>query len=148
MNGIGLVARTVPNYVAERWTGPLNLLIPLIALTGVLLYAWVAVDSVTGLWVFAVMYGISSSGITGLYPVVLTRLTDTVNKQGVRSGMGFSIVGCAVLTGPPIAGALVQKLNGSYLGLQLFSGSTMMVAVVFAMWTRWSKVKWDLTARL
>ena len=148
MNGVGLIARTVPNYVAEKWTGPLNLLIPCIVLTGVLLYCWIAVSSETGLWVFAVMYGIASSGLTGLYPVMLARLTDDPKKQGVRSGMGFAIVGCAVLTGPPIAGALVQKLNGSYLGLQLFSASTMVVAVGFAVAARIAKVGRAFRARI
>jgi predicted MFS family arabinose efflux permease len=148
MNGVGLVARVLPNYIAERWTGPMNLMIPYTAATAIVLFAWTGVDSPAGLWVWAVVYGVVASGIHSLFPVVLTSLTDDAKKLGVRSGMGFSVVGCAVLTGPPIAGALVQRMNGSYLGLQLFAGITMLIALVFLLAARWAKVGGKLKAKL
>ena len=142
LNGVGVIARVLPNFVAEKVTGPLNLILPYVLANGIILYCWIAVDSPTGLWIFAVIYGIAASGIHALFPVVLTSLTDDQKKLGVRSGMGFSIVGCAVLTGPPIAGALVQRANGSYVGLQIFSGTTMIIALVFGVAARWAKVGW------
>jgi MFS-type transporter involved in bile tolerance (Atg22 family) len=148
LNGVGLVARVLPNFVAEKLTGPVNLMLPYVLASGIILYCWVVVESETGLWVFAVIYGIAASGIHALFPVVLTSLTDDQKKLGVRSGMGFSIVGCAVLTGPPIAGALVQRANGSYVGLQVFSGSTMMIAVLFGVAARWAKVGWKVKVKI
>lgn len=41
--------------------------------------------------------------------------------------MVFSIVAFAVLTGPPIAGALISANGGSYLGAQLFAGTSILV---------------------
>ncbi len=148
LNGVGIVARAVPNFVGQKLTGPLNLLLPYILANGIILYCWTTVDSVTGLWVFAVIYGIFASGIHALFPVVLTSLTDDQKKLGVRSGMGFSIVGCAVLTGPPIAGALVQRAHGSYVGLQIFAGSGMAIALLFGVASRGAKAGWKIGVKI
>jgi hypothetical protein len=46
-------------------------------------------------------------------------------------GMVFTIVSFAVLTGPPIAGQLIQKKGGGYEYAQIFSGSVMLVGSGF-----------------
>lgn len=142
MNGVGVVARIIPNVISDRWTGPLNLMIPAAAIAGVILYCWMAVTTVSGLWVFTVLYGMSAAGIQGLFPVVLTSLTIDPKKVGVRTGMGFAIIGCAVLTGPPLAGALIGVDGGKYFGLQGFAGSSMLVGSVIIVGCRWAKVGW------
>ncbi len=40
--------------------------------------------------------------------------------------MVFTIVSFAVLTGPPIAGQLIQKKDGEYQYAQIFAGSVML----------------------
>jgi len=50
---------------------------------------------------------------------------------GTRMGMVFTIVSFAVLTGPPIAGQLIQKKDGGYLYAQLFAGADMLVGACF-----------------
>lgn len=92
LNGVGLVGRVVPNYIAQRWSGPLNTIIPVVFAASIVLFGWIGVDSVTGLWVFATIYGITAAGIQGLFPVVLTSLTTDQKKAGVRAGMAFSVV--------------------------------------------------------
>lgn len=92
LNGVGIPARIIPAYIAQRWTGPLNLMIPTVASAGIILYCWTAVDSVTGLWIFTVAYGIAAAAIQALFPVVMTSLTKDPKKAGVRAGMAFSIV--------------------------------------------------------
>ena len=148
MNGCGVMARIAPNFLSDRLTGPLNLMIPFAAVSAVVFYSWLAVSSVTGLWIFACFYGIFAAGIQGLFPVVLTSLTDDPQKLGVRTGMGFAIIGCAVLIGPPIAGALVSANNGSYVGLQAFAGSCMLLGFSVLLACRWSKVGWNLKVRV
>lgn len=91
LNGVGLVGRLVPNYVAQRWTGPLNLMLPFVAIAAITLYCWAAVDSIAGLWVFTVVYGVAAHALQGLYPVALTSLTTDQKKAGIRAGMGFTI---------------------------------------------------------
>jgi hypothetical protein len=51
--------------------------------------------------------------------------------MGTRMGMVFTIVSFAVLTGPPIAGQLIQKKGGGYEYAQIFSGSVMLVGSGF-----------------
>ena len=91
LNGVGIVGRTLPNYVAQKWTGPLNLMLPCVAVAFIVLYCWIAVDSVAGLWVFTIVYGFAAHALQALYPVVLTSLTSDQKKAGVRAGMGFTI---------------------------------------------------------
>jgi predicted MFS family arabinose efflux permease len=148
MNGVGIVARVFPNIIADRLSGPLNLIIPYSIITAVVFFSWLAVDSVSGLWTWAVVQGISNAGIQALFPVVLTSLTDDPKKMGVRSGMGFTVAGMAVLIGPPIAGALVERLDGDYMGLQLFGGCMLALAAAFQIAARVAKVGWGLRRKI
>lgn len=145
INGVEIPGRLIPAYVAQVWTGPLNFMIPNVASAAILLYSWNAVKSTTALWIWAGFYGFAAAGLQALHPVVLAALTVDPKKIGVRTGMCFSIVvsffgivaaemesehqlrGVAVLTGPPIAGALIQQGGGSFLGLQLFAATAMTV---------------------
>lgn len=140
-NGAGLIGRLVPTFLCARF-GPLNVLIPIVAITGVLAYCWLAVKSVGALWGFVVVYGMVASGIQGMWPIVLASLTTDPQKQGTRTGMGFGVVAFAVLTGTPIAGGIVQSMNGSYVGLQVFAGTCMIVSTAFLVAARWSAVGW------
>ncbi|OCT47460.1 MFS monocarboxylate transporter [Cladophialophora carrionii] len=142
LNGVGVVGRMLPAYVAQRWVGGLNLMIPLAIVASIILYCWIAVDSMSGLWVFAVTYGIVAHGLQSLFPIVLANLTKDPSKAGVRSGMGFTIVGLAVLTGSPIAGALIETNGGRFIGLQLFSATTMVAAAAVLLLVRWVAVGW------
>ncbi|EXJ59689.1 hypothetical protein A1O7_03835 [Cladophialophora yegresii CBS 114405] len=142
LNGVGVVGRMLPAYIAQRWVGGLNLMIPLATVASIILYCWIAVDSMSGLWVFAVTYGIVAHGLQSLFPIVLANLTKDPSKAGVRSGMGFTIVGLAVLTGSPIAGALIETNGGKFIGLQLFSATTMVAAAAVLLLVRWVTVGW------
>ena len=46
-------------------------------------------------------------------------------------GMVFTIVSFAVLTGPPIAGQLIQKKAGQYTYAQIFAGVDMLIGFGF-----------------
>lgn len=80
------------------------MLILFVAGAGLTLFSWTAVKSITGLWAFTAVYGITAAGVQGLFPVVLASITRNPRKLGVGSGMGFAVARLAVLTGPPIAG--------------------------------------------
>ena len=115
---VGIPSRLVPNYVADK-VGPLNSIIPFAFLMGIMVFFWISVTSKSGLFAFAGIYGIGSAGIQSLYPPALSSLTTDLSKAGVRMGMGFSIVAFASLTGPPIAGALIQSNGNDYLHAQV-----------------------------
>ena len=126
INAVGMPGRFVCGLVADRLLGPLNTLIPVACIAGALLYCWAAVSSLGGLLAFCVIYGFFAGGIQSLFPAACASLTLDLSKMGVRTGMCFSFISIACLTGPPIAGALIQQGNGKYLYAQIFGGSAFM----------------------
>ena len=142
LNGVGVIGRLIPAYLADRYFGPLNTMIPITFVSCVLLYWWAAVRSKGGLVGFAVVYGLFASGIQSLFPATLASLTSDLKKTGIRMGMVFSVVSFACLTGPPLAGILIQKRHGSYLYAQIFAGSVMLGGCVFLLACRISKDGW------
>lgn len=148
MNGVGLPARIIPAYFSDKKFGPLNSIMPFAAIAGVVLYSWIAVDTVTGVWIFAVVYGVLAAGVQGLFPAVLTSLTADPMKAGVRAGMGFGVAGIACFSGPPLAGALIERGNGSYMYAQIFAGSSLLVAFMTLSICRWTQVGFKLKAKI
>src|SRR5947208_1546456 len=114
MNGVGYVGRLAPNFFADRSFGPLNTIIPFAFASGIMLFSWAGVTSRGGLYAFSIIYGLFAAGLQSMFPATLSSLTTDLSKTGVRLGMGFSIVSVACLTGPPLAGALIQSNNGNY----------------------------------
>jgi len=52
------------------------------------------------------------------------------------------------LTGSPIAGAISQAQGGGYVGLQLFCGFSMLVAVFIFIAARFVQVGWALNKKI
>ncbi|PLB39367.1 putative MFS monocarboxylate transporter [Aspergillus candidus] len=140
MNGIGLLGRLGPNYLADRFTGPLNMLLPFSLATGVISYCWAGVDSVSGLYAWSAFYGLAAAGIQSLFPATLSTLTTDLKKTGVRMGMVLSVVGVAALIGSPIAGALVEKADGHYLYAQMFMGTVIVAGMLTLSCARLAKL--------
>jgi predicted MFS family arabinose efflux permease len=141
LNGVGVFGRVIPGFVADRYFGPLNTLIPDVALTSALSFCWIAVNSRGGLYAWAVIYGIVGAAIQSLFPATLSSLTTDLRMAGTRMGMVFTIVSFAVLTGPPIAGQLIQKKGGSFLYAQIFAGADMLVGCGLLSAARYAKSK-------
>jgi MFS family permease len=140
MNGVGIVGRLVPNLLADQFTGPLNILIPFSCATAIVAYCWPAAHDMSGLWTFAIVYGLFAAGIQSLFPATLSTLTTDLKKTGVRMGMVLSIVAVAALIGSPIAGALVSTDGGEYLYAQMFMGSAIIAGTVVLIGARVTKV--------
>jgi predicted MFS family arabinose efflux permease len=142
LNGVGLFGRLIPNYLADRYFGPLNLIIPFTFISGLMLYFWMAVSSHSGLTAFAVVYGLFAAGIQSLFPATITSLTNDLQKAGVRLGMVFSFISFAALTGSPIAGALIQSDHGSFRHAQIFAGSVTLCGCMTLLAARVAKTGW------
>lgn len=100
MNAVGMQGRLIYSLTADRLLGSVNTLAPRAFVSGVLLYCWAAVDSLGSLF--------------------------NLTKMGVQTGMCFSVISIACLTGPPLAGALIQKHDGGFLFAQAFGGSAFI----------------------
>ncbi|KJY02113.1 MFS monocarboxylate transporter like protein [Zymoseptoria brevis] len=127
---VGFIFRLVPNYFADR-VGTLNTLIPFAFLCGTMMFAWTGIHSLSGMFVFAAIYGSGSAAIQALFPALFGSLSKVpdMKKAGVRMGMAFSCVSFACLTGPPLAGALIQRRDGDYLYAQVWAGTSFFLGV-------------------
>jgi MFS family permease len=101
--------------------------------SGVFCIAWVGVHSVGAFFTYAALYGCFSGALIPLPPSVFPVICPDSKVLGARLGMAQGIGSVASLIGSPIAGALTSiNAKGSpggvnYMGLQLFSGITMVV---------------------
>ncbi|MCJ1307735.1 hypothetical protein MMC25_001383 [Agyrium rufum] len=138
-NGMGTIFRWIPGILSDRYFGPLNTIVPVNIACGIVLYCWIAIDSRGGLIAFSVLYGSFVAALQALFPAALTSLTTDLKKVGTRTGMVFSIVAFAVLTGPPLAGALISRENGSYTYAQVFAGTAMTAGSCLLAATRFAK---------
>ncbi|KZF20181.1 MFS monocarboxylate transporter-like protein [Xylona heveae TC161] len=134
LNAVGIPGRLIPALLANAYFGAFNTLLVFVLCVGIMLYCWIAISSFGGFVAFVVVYGFCSNAVQTLFPSTLSSLTTDLNKMGVRVGMVFSIISIACLTGPPIAGVLIDKKHGDYLYAQIFGGTTVIlgVSVLFA----------------
>ncbi|KAI1863452.1 uncharacterized protein JN550_009563 [Neoarthrinium moseri] len=128
LNGIGVLGRILPNHIADT-VGPLNMMIPACLITGIALLSWMSVQTPGQLYAWTVFYGIAAGGIQSLFPAGLSSLTTDLRKRGTRMGMTFTIVSFAVLTGNPIAGAIITAEGGKYWGAQVFTGISVLIGM-------------------
>ncbi|RFU27697.1 hypothetical protein B7463_g8640, partial [Scytalidium lignicola] len=131
MNGTGLIGRTIPGFLADRYFGPLNTILFGTLCTTVTIFGWIGVHDRAGTYAWAIMYGITSAIVQALFPGTLSSLTTDLSKAGVRMGQVFTIVSFACLTGPSIAGQLIQVKDGGYLYAQLYAGMCLLVSLFF-----------------
>ena len=146
LNAIGAPARILCNLAADK-LGPVNTLIPAVFAAGVLIFGWTGIHTLPSLYVFCVIYGIFGGGIQSLFPAACASLTTDMKKMGVRTGMCFSFVSLACLTGPPIAGALIQRHDGGYLYAQVFGGVALLVGTLTLMAAKFVRSR-KVTARI
>ncbi|TQS31592.1 hypothetical protein Golomagni_08124, partial [Golovinomyces magnicellulatus] len=139
LNGVGIIGRVLPTIIADRWTGMLNLVIPLGLVATIISFCWSAVSSVSGLYAFAVVYGLIAAALQSLLPATATTMTNDPTKTGTRVGMILGFVSLANLTGPAICGAIIEKQGGSYLGAQMFAATCILMGAITAAATRISK---------
>ena len=71
MNAMGIPFSVAPALVADLLLGPLNTLIIIVALSGILTFVWAAVDPLEGAWVFVILYGFFGAGIQSMFPLAL-----------------------------------------------------------------------------
>lgn len=146
-NAVSTPARVLVGYVADNVLGPLNTYIAALASLSLTLFAWTAVTSGPGMWVWAAAFGITNGAAQAAYVSGLASLTPDPKKLGIRLGMVCGIVAFASLAGPPTAGAILDATGGSYRWAQIWGGSVELLAMLFIMAARWCLEK-SLWARV
>ena len=136
---LSIVGRILPGIAADK-LGRFNVMIVVTLLSAIVTLAiWVPGKSTAAIIVYAMLFGLSSGGFISLGPALIAQVSD-ISQMGVRTGAAFAVASFGSLTGSPIAGAIVSAQGGSYLGLQLFCGCTMLASVVVFVAARWVQV--------
>ncbi|KAF5019792.1 hypothetical protein F66182_8161 [Fusarium sp. NRRL 66182] len=135
LSGVGVVGRMIPNHYADSW-GPLNLMIPTCLVAAIAMFSWISVHTPGQVYAWTVVYGIIGGSILSLFPAGISSLTTDLSTRGARIGMNFTVVSFATLTGNPIGGALITAMDGSYLGAQVFMGTSFIIGAAFIMAAR------------
>ncbi|OAA34182.1 Major facilitator superfamily domain, general substrate transporter [Metarhizium rileyi] len=128
INAVGIPGRLIPAFIADRYLGAVNTLIPTIFCAAVCMFGWVGVRDITADYVWLCIYGFFGAAIQGMFPSTLAGLTKNLSKAGTRIGMIFTIVSVSALTGPPLAGRLIEATGGSYLGVQIWGDTPSTLA--------------------
>ncbi|KDR79107.1 hypothetical protein GALMADRAFT_63444 [Galerina marginata CBS 339.88] len=106
MNASSLFGRTVPNFLADYYV-----MIPSAIISAGLIFGMFGASSIVGVTFFAIFYGFFSGGLVSLAaPAVASFVTHRdLSDLGIRIGMLSFSLAFALLTGNPIAGALLTS---------------------------------------
>ena len=134
INTSSTFGRVVPNFLADK-IGAIDVVIAPTLIAGILALCWIRITSAAGLVIFCVLYGFFTGAFVSLHGPVIVSLSDDISRIGTRIGMllGFAAVG--VLIGNPVAGA-IQRNDGSWVGLQIWTGVLMILSSTFFSATR------------
>ncbi|XXG96428.1 short-chain alcohol dehydrogenase [Hypoxylon texense] len=130
-NAVGVPGRIIPALVSDAYFGPFRTLVPLCVGASILYFGWVGVGSEGALYAFAVVSGLVNAGVQTIAMTGLPTLTKDLSKVGTRSGMIMTVGSFACLTGPPVAGALIDVAGGRYLYMQIWAGCIMFLSACF-----------------
>lgn len=127
-NAGSFVGRIVSSRLIQH-VGRFNTLISAIVLSAILLFCWQAATSLGGIIAFAVLFGLTSGAIIGLFPTTVAATAPQPNQVGTYLGMTMGGIGVFGLTGPPMVGAMVNRYGG-YTEAINFSGAVCTASAV------------------
>lgn len=101
------------------------------AASALLIFCWIAVHSIAGLYVWVVIWGFIS-GIQVSVPVaVVPHLCKSLTQYGSRLGLAWAGAAVGILVGNPIAGALTTSTLSHFSHAQIFAGAVMVTGACF-----------------
>ncbi|RDW91653.1 hypothetical protein BP5796_02818 [Coleophoma crateriformis] len=135
LNAASLFGRIIAGILSDR-IGTYNILVTACYLAGVLSLAlWIPATSNAGIIMFSILFGFASGAYVALAAALVVRISPSP-EIGYRTGILFLVGSVSGITASPIAGAILQSRGGSYIGMQVFSGITLLVGTTFVFGTR------------
>ncbi|KAF7298579.1 Monocarboxylate permease-like protein [Mycena indigotica] len=131
---IGRVAPACLSDVIRRF----NILGPAAFLCGLLclVMGLFAGSSLALLLVFAASYGFASGTFISLITPCVAQISE-MRQIGCRIGLLYSAISVPAVVGPPIAGFLLHADGGTYKGMILFAGLTVICGSFLLLAARW-----------
>jgi MFS family permease len=147
MNAGSIPGRVIPSIIADR-IGNMSVMIPSVLLTGILMLAWISVESQSGLIAISVFVGLTSGSIQAVLPATVAFLCPDLSKLGTNIGMRIFAAGLGLLIGSPVAGAILDHQRTSegdiFWGTLTFSALFILVGGVCLIIARVFKVGFAL----
>ncbi|KFZ03571.1 hypothetical protein V502_10835 [Pseudogymnoascus sp. VKM F-4520 (FW-2644)] len=148
INAVSLPGCVISGVIADRILGSLNTLILLILMCAFLNFVWISISTYGGILAFVTVLGLINGALQSMFISALSSLTSDMSKIGRRSGMVMAAIAFSTLTGGPIAGSLIEKDGGGFLGVQIFGGTIMLVGCGIMITARAAKTGWVVIERL
>ena len=108
--------------------------------SGAMCLAWAAVSSFNGAVAFAFFFGFFLAPLTVFSLAVVPYFCPSMEVLGTRMGIVWAAGSVAFLIGSPVGSSITDTAHGHFLGLQLFSGLTLIVGGVMLL-PLWTKVQ-------
>jgi MFS family permease len=138
MNGAGVLGRLIPPLLADS-LGPFNLLLPSACFMGIsTLTLWFVSRTMTTVLIYAIVYGFFSGSFIALINPCVASISD-VSVIGRRFGGLYTLIAFPALIGNPLGAVFLDKFSGSYHGMIVFSGTSILVGSVLLVWARWKR---------
>ncbi|KAH7305837.1 major facilitator superfamily transporter [Stachybotrys elegans] len=141
LNSSSILGRILPMMAAPK-LGAMNMVTITAMLLGITGLSLMAATSTARLLVVIVFYGFFAGTFFALLPTVIARSTSNPATIGTRFGMAFALFSIANLFGPPIAGALLDRLG--YDAAWIWAGTVLLIGAWIQALARTTKVGWTI----
>jgi MFS family permease len=125
LNAASTFGRIIPGILADKF-GRLNIFALGGIATGIILLCMNEAETTAALVVFSVAFGFSSGTIISGGSAAFTTCPKDLRDMGTYIGMGMAVSAVAVLIGPPVNGALIDRYAG-YSQVSIFSGVMCLI---------------------
>ena len=147
INAGSSLGRVVPNFAAD-YVGTLNMQVLFVTISAVLSLSLISIKNTAGLLVFCILYGFFTGTFVSLPGPTVASLSPDLSVLGSRMSMAFMTAGTGLLVGTPVAGAvLTAHGTENWTGLQIWSGSLLVLSALFMLAARVAKVGWAIAAK-
>ena len=131
INASSTFGRIIPGILADKF-GRLNLFAFAGIATGIMVFCINEPTTNAGIIVYSAFFGFVSGTIISSASAAISLCTNDPRNLGTYMGMGMGLSAFAVLIGPPINGALIDRYGG-FQQVSIFSGVVSAVGGLIAL---------------
>ncbi|EON99918.1 putative monocarboxylate permease-like protein [Phaeoacremonium minimum UCRPA7] len=133
-NAVSLFGRIFAGTLADR-LGRFNVVVLNGLLCALMQFVWPATNSSAGVYCVSIFSGLFIGSIVSLQAAIVGQITPDPKYIGSMMGITMAIWACGGLTGPPIAGAILN-VNGSFDGPAYFAGASLVLGSALFLFAR------------
>ncbi|ETS74370.1 hypothetical protein PFICI_14236 [Pestalotiopsis fici W106-1] len=135
LNAGSVIGRLGSGALSDK-VGVYNIFIFVCLLSAIFILAlWIPASGIGALIAFAAIFGCTSGAYVALATPIIAKISP-LPQIGYRTGLLYLFSSIGGLTTNPIAGAILDKWNGSYTGMKIFSGVLLLVGTACICVTR------------